>query len=767
MNYRRFIQPLLLLISSAFCSYSFVYNWSLRHPYLVFFQSSTTYISRFSLVMLIFLSALLLIRTISHNLVPANKKSSAFYVIDNFLNLILGPILYFRFHFPGRREGNLFYLKVAISAVIIKIILSFCFSTKESRAMFFKLWLKDFTFLMAVGQFIKQKKEYNFYYIGLLGLLSSALSIAFVYSLGLTSYLIALLYALIASISLIFFHHLFSLKSKKIIEPIMAYLSFFVLVLGALDFLGFQSTHQHIIDNLGALFAEGVKGVPQMLEGADVGLIGFIITIVICLSIPLFGIIAFKKLPKRKVSFSLLTPLLLISGLIYSTYFCENYAGKKLAHDQIETTISHLALKPLFLKTPSIKVKFGNSLKQPPSEQELLSTLSTLKNEKLDKPHVFLFVIESLRDDYLNESTAPFITSLKESCPKFEAIASNSCVTVDSIFAIYNSLFSHHWLSTRNAEHQMGSLPLNILKKIDYKLHAFHSSYFKYCNIGPTLFGKDYHLLDTRFEAKELSTDVAIRDQMIIDRAKNVIEKVNLEHPQFLTFQLDSTHHHYYWPQETFDAKFKPYLESFNYANKGQKQLLLTKNRYKNSIVYVDHLIEEFCNFLKENGLYDNSLIIITADHAEEFLEHGRYFHGTSLCHVQSQIPMIYKLPKNSSKSIEKKITSQVDIFPTVLDYIGIDLDQSPLNGSSALKNQNNYLLSFKPCHRNNPNEFYFYDGEHKFEAKLSKPHDTYSSKSIEITAVKDLDEKTKPLEVEETKSLAHQGLDFLFNSSQ
>jgi arylsulfatase A-like enzyme len=158
-------------------------------------------------------------------------------------------------------------------------------------------------------------------------------------------------------------------------------------------------------------------------------------------------------------------------------------------------------------------------------------------------------------------------------------------------------------------------------------------------------------------------------------------------------------------------------------------------------------LIENFCNHLKAEGLYDEALILITGDHGEEFMEFGHYFHGTDLCLPQSHVPLIYKFPKNKDKEVKKKLTSHVDIFPSIFDLIGLEFPSKFFHGSSIFSKKNSFIISFRPHHKKDPFQFYLHTGTEKLEAKFVNSENIYKSKAIEITSIKNSDETLKELE--------------------
>ena len=100
-----------------------------------------------------------------------------------------------------------------------------------------------------------------------------------------------------------------------------------------------------------------------------------------------------------------------------------------------------------------------------------------------------------------------------------------------------------------------------------------------------------------------------------------------------------------------------------------QKEKEWIKELYNGEVRYVDHNLGRLFAALKQMGIYDRALIILTSDHGEEFWEHGAYYHGHSLYNELVSIPLIIKLPgKAVSKRVETTVSSR-NLMPTILDY--------------------------------------------------------------------------------------------------
>lgn len=111
-----------------------------------------------------------------------------------------------------------------------------------------------------------------------------------------------------------------------------------------------------------------------------------------------------------------------------------------------------------------------------------------------------------------------------------------------------------------------------------------------------------------------------------------------------------------------------------------EKEKKLLNAIYDASLSYIDQKLGELFHALQKFGIWDNLIIIITADHGEELLEEGRFGHGdegqkTLFPEALIHIPLILKVPVSmySGKKIDV-LVSQVDIAPTILDMIGLDI---------------------------------------------------------------------------------------------
>ena len=122
--------------------------------------------------------------------------------------------------------------------------------------------------------------------------------------------------------------------------------------------------------------------------------------------------------------------------------------------------------------------------------------------------------------------------------------------------------------------------------------------------------------------------------------------------PFFLWFHLWDAHDPYS-PPEPFRSRFP-------------------NAPYNGGIAYVDATVGKLLDYLRSQGLYDNSLIAVAADHGESLGEHGELTHSIFLYDSTIHVPLLVKLPGNRFEGKRVNATaSLVDLAPTVLEGLG------------------------------------------------------------------------------------------------
>ncbi len=94
---------------------------------------------------------------------------------------------------------------------------------------------------------------------------------------------------------------------------------------------------------------------------------------------------------------------------------------------------------------------------------------------------------------------------------------------------------------------------------------------------------------------------------------------------------------------------------------------------YDEEIAYVDDQVGRILAHLKATGRYDDTLIVVTSDHGEGFLEHGFISHSNDPFEELVHVPLIVKMPRSSGRGRRvKQMVAHVDLAPTLLDFAGV-----------------------------------------------------------------------------------------------
>jgi len=106
---------------------------------------------------------------------------------------------------------------------------------------------------------------------------------------------------------------------------------------------------------------------------------------------------------------------------------------------------------------------------------------------------------------------------------------------------------------------------------------------------------------------------------------------------------------------------------------------------YQNHAGYYDARFGELISILKQNGLFERSLIVVTADHGEELFERGSYLHGHSLYDELLRVPLLVKFPAESAfPGTNESLTALIDVVPSLLDYLDVPIPPE-LDGASFM----------------------------------------------------------------------------------
>jgi arylsulfatase A-like enzyme len=111
---------------------------------------------------------------------------------------------------------------------------------------------------------------------------------------------------------------------------------------------------------------------------------------------------------------------------------------------------------------------------------------------------------------------------------------------------------------------------------------------------------------------------------------------------------------------------------------------------YVSSVLSADRWLGRLVRLLREKGLYDRTLIIVTSDHGEELADRdpGVFYnkHGHNLYEEMVRVPLVIKLPVQQAAGTRvAQVVRMIDLMPTVVDLVGAEVEPNEMQGASLV----------------------------------------------------------------------------------
>jgi hypothetical protein len=279
---------------------------------------------------------------------------------------------------------------------------------------------------------------------------------------------------------------------------------------------------------------------------------------------------------------------------------------------------------------------------------------------------IIIIASDAMRYSIVDANTTPNIEAFKHEALNFENHYSGGNSTRFGIFSLMYGVNSTYWFSF--LDNAKGSVLFDVLKQRDYDIDIISATNTNWPEFRKTCYVNVQESIKDDFEGVPWE-----KDKQSVTYFTQQIKKHDTTKPLFSFTFLDAPHGYSYPPEWN---KFQASGENIDYLNatKGSQEIESAMARYKNAAAFDDHLFGEMLQALKAKGIYDDALIIFTADHGQEFYEYGNFGHNSAFSEAQIHTPMLIKLPKRlqSLQVDTKKLTSHYDIVPTILSLLGV-----------------------------------------------------------------------------------------------
>ncbi len=272
---------------------------------------------------------------------------------------------------------------------------------------------------------------------------------------------------------------------------------------------------------------------------------------------------------------------------------------------------------------------------------------------------ILVIVLESWQADSLRPDIMPNLCHFASAATRFDQHLSGGSTTVPGLFSLMFGLHPNYYDIFKGSPKSNPCLLTEALHNQGYRSRVFTTSHldrfamrslmFSKVDAGDYCFGND--------------------DQRIVDQFIASLEPKNASQSPRCDFMfLTSSHSPYIYPPKS--AKFLPLpLVEGGFALNKSADATPYKNDYHNSLYYCDSLIKKVLDELDRQRRLNNTWIVVTGDHAEEFNENGLGYwgHGSNFTRWQTQTPLLIKSPGQQSGAVESRLSLHQDVMPTLM----------------------------------------------------------------------------------------------------
>jgi hypothetical protein len=307
----------------------------------------------------------------------------------------------------------------------------------------------------------------------------------------------------------------------------------------------------------------------------------------------------------------------------------------------------------------------------PPSPAEAPAR-SAAPRRSAGRPNIIVYLIDTLRADHLGaygyaRATSPSIDAFAARATLFANARAQTSWTRTSIASIFTGRRPHHHgVNDRDDALPETAVTLaELLRQQGYSTAGFTTNGNVVSALG---FGQGFDIYQYLAGRDENGRPLGIRHPQRSDelntRALTWLAERPRDQPFFLYLHAIDPHYPYTPPPSVrarLAAGVDPSLGTLAMLAKlvflqhvaSDEELSGIVQLYDAQIAFNDRSFGILCRKLKWQGLFDDALIVLLADHGEEFLDHGGWEHGRSLYDEMLRVPLVFKWPGQRKAAAE------------------------------------------------------------------------------------------------------------------
>lgn len=323
------------------------------------------------------------------------------------------------------------------------------------------------------------------------------------------------------------------------------------------------------------------------------------------------------------------------------------------------------------------------------------------------RPNVVLISIDSLRADHVGaygygKPTTPAIDRLAREGAVFSRAVSTTSWTLPAHAALLTGQNDIAHTVTDDRYSLPSSIPTlaGVLQENGYQTVGFYSGPYLSPAFGLDRGFQEYH--DCQSHPSERSKEkpdkpslnashADVTNPILLDAVRRRLRD-GLSRPFFLFMHFWDVHYDYIPPERywrLFDPDYAGTFTGQDFADNAafapgmdERDFQHVLALYDGEIRYTDDTIEAILGELQQRGLLDDTLVVVTADHGDEFLEHGGKGHRRTLFGEVVNIPLIVWYPARIPAQRRADLASITDVAPTILALAGIAGGMNPTGAS-------------------------------------------------------------------------------------
>lgn len=277
-----------------------------------------------------------------------------------------------------------------------------------------------------------------------------------------------------------------------------------------------------------------------------------------------------------------------------------------------------------------------------------------------------VIVVDALRHDVLTKKYTPNSFNFANSTGAWRAQKhlAGANVTKSGIFALFYSLpSSYYWDLSRSVQ----PIFFQKLQQKNYDFKILASANLKFPDFSVNVFSGIENLrLETPGATPNDRDERITKDWLEFTQNR---QKSENKKPFFGFLFYDSVHAY----QAPVDfPKFEPYQSNTNYISLNNKYDVTPYfNKYRTSVKYTDTLIGKVLDDLKQKNLLEDTIVLITSDHGEEFNDNKQNYwgHTGNFSYAQTRVPFVLYLPQTKGGEIAGT-SSHYDFVPTIMQEV-------------------------------------------------------------------------------------------------